>query len=44
MKVTERVVLSREADTHLSHGEVGNNTERSVNTGPPATRGCRASS
>lgn len=44
MKVTERVVLSREADTHLCHGEVGNDAERSVNTGPPATGGCRASS
>lgn len=37
MKVTERVVLSREADTHLCHGEVGNDAERSVSTGPPAT-------
>lgn len=38
MKVTERVVLSREAGAHLCHGEVGNDTERSVNTGPPSSR------
>lgn len=38
MKVTERVVLSREAGAPLCHGEVGNDTERNVNTGPPASR------
>ena len=38
MKVMERVVLSREAGAHLCHGEVGNDTERNVNTGPPANR------
>ena len=37
MKVTERKVLSREAGTHPCHGEVRNDTERSVNAGPPAT-------